>query len=235
MKTKAFALEIKATSEDGTFEGYGSTFNGPPDSYGEVVLPGAFANSLVKHRREGTMPLMLWNHKASELPIGNWVDLAEDGKGLWAKGAIDLEDSVGARVHRALKRKAMRGLSIGYDPIVREPDKQRPGVFLLKEIDLWEISPVNFPADKRARVDNVKTEQWGKLEDLARKFRDGDPAAVKEFEEVLRDAGFPRSAAVQIASVGYAKAIRSESEGGEATMTAVKEALASMRSIIPAT
>src|SRR3546814_6119409 len=98
MLKKDFGLSVKDVSDEGTFEGYASTFGGSPDSYGDVVLPGAFAESLVRHKREGTMPLLLWGHNASELPIGNWVDMAEDGKGLWGKAQIDLDDPVGQRV-----------------------------------------------------------------------------------------------------------------------------------------
>jgi HK97 family phage prohead protease len=226
MKTKSFALEVKAVSEDGTFEGYASTFGGAPDSYGDVVMPGAFVISLAKHRREGTMPLMLWNHKASELPIGNWLDLAEDGKGLWAKGQADLDDEVGARVHRALKRKACRGLSIGYETVLSEKDSKKPGVSFLKELDLWEISPVNFPANRRATVTEVKSER---MEEFARRLRDGEPMPTKEFEDILREAGVPKALAVQIASVGYAKAIRRESEGEKAN-----DAVEFMRALMPA-
>jgi hypothetical protein len=74
----------------------------------------------------------------------------------------------------------------------------------------------------------VKSDAWGKLEILARKLRDGEPLPTKEFEDILREAGVPKSMAVQIASVGYAKAIRSESGGDEAN-PAVAKALADFR------
>lgn len=89
MKTKDFSLEVKDLSEDGTFEGYGSIFNNV-DSYGEKVVPGAFVESLAKHKREGTAVLMLWQHNPNE-PIGVWEDLAEDAKGLWGKGRLITE------------------------------------------------------------------------------------------------------------------------------------------------
>src|SRR3546814_694557 len=139
MLKKDFGLSVKDVSDEGTFEGYASTFGGSPDSYGDVVLPGAFAESLVRHKREGTMPLLLWGHNASELPIGNWVDMAEDGKGLWGKAQIDLDDPVGQRVHKALKRKSVRGLSIGYETIERKTDPKRPGINLLEKLELWEV------------------------------------------------------------------------------------------------
>ena len=158
MLHKDFSLEIKAADEAGVIEGYGSTFGGEPDSYGDVIMPGAYSESLVRHKRAGTMPLMLWGHQSSELPIGNWTDMAEDGKGLWVKGQLDLEDPVGQRVHRAIKRKSVRGLSIGYETIEAKNDPKRPGIRLLEKLDLWEVSPVNFPANRRATVTGVKSE-----------------------------------------------------------------------------
>lgn len=202
MKTKAFPLEIKEVSEEGTFEGYGSTFNGAPDSYGDVVLPGAFAESLVKHKREGTMPLLLWGHQSNELPIGNWVDMAEDGKGLWGKGQIDLDDPVGQRVHSALKRKRVRGLSIGYETITSKTDPKRPGVRLLEKLDVWEVSVVNFPANRRSLVEAVKST----LTD------NGAMPTVREFEGAMRELGFSRKQAEALAK-SCAPHLRGEPEG----------------------
>jgi hypothetical protein len=86
-------------------------------------------------------------------------------------------------------------------------------VRLLKKLNLYEISPVTFPANRRARIEAVKSER---MDEFARRLRDGDPMPVKDFEDILREAGVPKAMAVQIASVGYAKAIRSESEGSKA-------------------
>lgn len=185
MKTKDFGLEIKAMSDEGTFEGYGSVFGGAPDSYGDIVMPGAFAESLVRHKREGSMPLMLFGHNSSELPIGNWTDLAEDGKGLWAKGQIDIEDALGMRVHRALKRKTIRGLSIGYEvkPEGQEADPKRPGVNLLKNLELWEVSVVNFPANRRSTVTEVKSE----ILDLRDRLAAGGRLTEREWERLFKE------------------------------------------------
>jgi len=208
MKTKDFALQVKDLSEDGTFEGYGSIF-GNVDSYGEKVMPGAFAESLTRHQREGSNVLMLWQHNPNE-PIGVWEDLAEDAKGLWGKGRLILTVQRAREIYELLKAKAIRGLSIGYREVETEPDGN---IRLLKKLDLYEISPVSFPANRRACVDAVKSER---MEEFARRLRDGDPMPIKEFEDILREAGVPKAMAVQIASVGYAKAIRSESEGDQA-------------------
>jgi HK97 family phage prohead protease len=220
MKTKDFDMQVKDVSDTGTFEGYGSIF-GNVDSYGEKVMPGAFSDSLAKHHKSGTKPLMLWQHNPSQ-PIGVWEDLAEDGKGLKGTGRFVMETAKGREVHALLKAGAVRGLSIGYREIKTEPDG---AVRLLKELDLLEISIVSFPANTRANVTAVKSER---MDEFARRLRDGDPPPIKEFEDILREAGVPKAMATQIASVGYAKAIRSESEGKatEAAMTALKASIA---------
>ncbi len=199
MLHKDFSLEIKATDDAGVIEGYASVFGGEPDSYGDVIMPGAYAESLVKHRRAGTMPLMLWGHQSSELPVGDWVDMAEDGKGLWAKGQLDLDDPMGQRVHRAIKRKSVRGLSIGYETIEAKNDPKRPGVRLLEKLDLWEVSPVNFPAARRATITGVKSILEG-----------GTMPTLSQFEEFLREAGFSKTQATAIAGKGLAPLLRGE-------------------------
>ena len=207
-KTKDFALHVKDVSEEGTFEGYGSIF-GNVDSYGEKVMPGAFVESLARHKREGSNVLMLWNHDSHQ-PIGVWEDLAEDAKGLWGKGRFLLDIQRAREVHTLAKNKAIGGLSIGY----REEDTDQDGaVRLLKKLALYEISPVTFPANRRARIESVKSER---MEEFARRLRDGDPMPIKDFEDILREAGVPKSMAVAIASHGYAKAIRGEPEGEKA-------------------
>lgn len=199
MQRKEFGLEVKETTDAGVIEGYGSTFGGTPDSYGDVIAPGAFADTLVNHKRAGTMPLMLWGHQSSELPIGNWVDMAEDGKGLWLKGEIDIDDPVGQRVHKALKRKSVRGLSIGFETLEKSQDPKRPGVRVLEKLDLWEVSVVNFPANRRSLVTGVKAALAG-----------GELPSLDQFDELLREAGFSKSQRSVIAGKGFLHLLRGE-------------------------
>ena len=65
-----------------TFEGYGAVF-GNTDSYGDVIQPGAFADTLSASRRLGRWPAMLAQHggmgltSGDMMPIGVWTDMAE--------------------------------------------------------------------------------------------------------------------------------------------------------------
>lgn len=229
MKTKGFALHVKDVTEEGTFTGYGSIF-GNVDSYSEVVEPGAFAKSLARQAKAGVAPIMLWQHRADD-PIGIWEGLEEDAKGLKGTGKLLLDVQSGREAYARIKAGAVRGLSIGYREIKAEPDGN---VRRLKELDLLEISVVTFPANARAGITSVKSSEA--LQEFARRLRDGDPMKCSEFEDLLREAGVPKAMAVQIASVGYAKAIRSESEGAgdlspvsETALANLKAALGSLR------
>ncbi len=202
MLTKGIGFEAKDVTDEGVIEGYGSVFGGTPDSYGDIIERGAFSDTLAKHKAAGTMPLMLWGHQTGEVPIGGWDEMGEDRKGLWVKGTIDLEDPLGARVHRAFKKQRSRGLSIGYVALSSRPDAKREGVTHLEQIDLWEVSPVNFPAQIRASVTTVKSIcDAGELPD------------VRQLENFLRDVGgFSKSKAVALASA-CAPHLRGDHEG----------------------
>lgn len=187
-KNSGIPLDGKAVSETGVIEGYASVF-GNVDSYGEVVEPGAFVDSLVKSQRTGRKIKMLYQHDP-HTPIGVWDDLAEDSKGLWAKGRLLVEESPKAReVHGLLKAGALDGLSIGYRTIESKPKDGKPGVISLTKLDLLENSIVTFAANERARVEVVKS-----ILDT------GGLPTVREFEGLLREAGFSKAKAAAIAA-----------------------------------
>jgi HK97 family phage prohead protease len=188
-KNSGLVLDIKAVGDDGTVEGYASSF-GVVDSYNEVVEPGAFTASLVDSRRKGRSVKMLWQHN-SEQPIGVWDDLAEDAKGLYVKGRILKDATVLAReAYALLKAKALDELSIGYRTIQTAPHDDKQGVLRLLKLDLREVSLVTFGAlGRAARIETVKSILDG-----------GSQPTVRQFEEHLRDAGFSKSAAAKMAS-----------------------------------
>ena len=56
-----FPLELKFLAETGTFEGYASVFN-VVDKVNDKIAPGAFRESLARHRDQGHLPPLLWQH-----------------------------------------------------------------------------------------------------------------------------------------------------------------------------
>lgn len=71
---------------DGHFSGYASVF-GVPDLGRDVVVPGAFAASLARRGAAGVR--LLFQHDPAE-PIGRWLSLREDARGLFAEGQLNL-------------------------------------------------------------------------------------------------------------------------------------------------
>jgi HK97 family phage prohead protease len=179
-------IEFKfAETEAGTmsFEGYGAVF-GNVDSYGDVIAPGAFTDTLAQFKEAGTLPSMLAQHGgmgmgADDLtPIGKWLEMSEDDTGLMVKGQL-ADTERGRDMHTLMKMKAIDGLSIGYRVKESSPSsKAGTHKRTLTKLDLLEISPVTFPANGEARIHAVKS-----IDEIT---------TVGEVEEVLRDAGFSR-------------------------------------------
>ncbi|MDE9488166.1 HK97 family phage prohead protease, partial [Xenorhabdus bovienii] len=126
-------LKIKSVSDSGEFEGYGSVF-GVKDSYDDIVLPGAFENSLKQWGEKGSLPALLWQHRMDE-PIGIYTEMKEDEIGLYLKGRLLIDDDpLAKRAHAHLKAGSLSGLSIGYLLKEWEYDRTKEA-FLLKELD----------------------------------------------------------------------------------------------------
>lgn len=179
----AFGLEVKASGQ-GVVEGLASVFNGPPDSFGDVVAPGAFAKSIASHRAEKTSPLMLWAHDTAR-PVGRWTDVSEKRDGLHVRGLMNLKTTAGRDAWEHVRAGDVRGLSIGF----RVPEggaKFSGDKRHVSEVELLEVSLVAMPAQPLARVTETRS-----VRNRA------------EFRDLLRATGLPRRAAEKLASGGW--------------------------------
>lgn len=208
-------LKIKAVSDNGEFEGYGSIF-GNQDSYDDVVMPGAFQSSLKRWGEKERLPAMLWQHNMQE-PIGVYTEMREDDQGLFVKGRLLVDDDpLARRAHAHMKAGSLTGLSIGY--MLKEWDFDREkDVFLLKEIDLWEVSLVTFPANDEARISNVKSH-------LVR----GEVPRPSEFEKALREVGLSRTQAKAFMASGYS-ALQPRDAEAEQALSSLKSLMDRMK------
>ncbi len=184
-------LKIKSVSDSGEFEGYASVF-GVVDSYSDVVMPGAFQKTLEEWSTRKDLPSVLWQHKMSE-PIGPFTEMKEDDHGLFVRGRLLIDDDpLAKRAHAHMKAGSVKGMSIGYILKDWEYD-QAKGVFLLKEIDLWEVSIVTMPANTEAKITEVKTA-----------LRKGEIPPPSSVEKALRDVmGLSQKQAKAFMSKGY--------------------------------
>ena len=193
METSDFALELKALTDEGTIEGYAAIF-GNIDQGGDKMVPGAFVESLTKARQTGRTVKMLWQHDPAQ-PIGVWEDLAEDAKGLWGKGRLVMDVPKAREAHALLKAGALGGLSIGYRTIKASPDGN---VRMLEKVDLYEVSPVTFPMNPRAKVTAIKADG---LDEIKEKLAAGERLTEREFERMVKGLGLSNSQAERAARV----------------------------------
>lgn len=207
MKLLEALFEIKSTGESGTFAGYGSVY-GNEDTYGDIVMAGAFTDSLEDHKRKKTMPAMLWQHRSGEV-CGVYTDMKEDANGLYVEGKFALKTQRGAEAYELVQMSALNGLSIGYQ--TREDSfDQKLGIRSIKKADLWEVSLVTFPANDKARIAAVKA-----IDEIT---------DFKSAEHFLRESGsFSRSEATAL--VARIKGLAQRESGADNEASRLIEAL----------
>lgn len=125
------------------FCGYASIFN-VVDSYNDIILNGAFKNSIKQNKIN-----LCWQHDPTKI-VGNINILCEDSVGLYLEGDITKEN-----VYSYVKSGFVNGLSIGYNVNRCYTDKKNRRI--IEEIDLKEISIVQFPANKHANITYCKS------------------------------------------------------------------------------
>lgn len=153
----ASLMEFKADdATPGEFSGYASTF-GNVDHGKDRCVKGCFEKSIAAHRKAGTMPAMYWMHDR-RLPIGDWLDIEEDAKGLKVRGKLWLGKGIAEaeRAYLMFKGTGPKGLSIGYNAKASLYDS-KTGVRDLQELDLGEVSPVGYGMNPKALVTSVKS------------------------------------------------------------------------------
>lgn len=150
LRYKSIPFEVKeiVSVADGGWEiaGYASTFGGEPDAYGDVIVKGAFAESIAKRPTK-----FLFEHAE---PIGKQLEIREDDAGLWGRWSI-VDTQAGTDAYKLAKAGVLDSLSIGY--VTLDADYDANGVRLLKKVDLFEVSAVAIPANRNAVITAVKS------------------------------------------------------------------------------
>lgn len=155
IKTKTF--EVKA--DHGTISGYASTWTREPDSYGDIVAKGAFAEHIAQIKEEGRVLPFLFNHKADDLSayIGTVIELKEDDHGLYFEGTFD-DTPEGQRARELALDGRLCKFSFAYDVLeageVTLEDGRKANE--LRKLNIHEVSLVMYPANPDTSVVSVK-------------------------------------------------------------------------------
>lgn len=174
MLTKSASLvSLKAGPDDqldeGEFIGYASIF-GNKDSYGDVVMPGAFTEDLDAWAKSENVIPLLFGHRMDDpdYNLGHLVSAVEDEKGLKVHGKLDLANPKAAQTYRLLKGRRISQMSFAYD--IQEAgwevgslgmtDAEGKAVeeeyYALRKMHVHEVSLVPIGANQATEIVEVK-------------------------------------------------------------------------------
>lgn len=171
---KAVGFEGEGT--DGQFEAMVSVFN-VVDRDGDVVLPGAFTESLNAWKASGDPIPILWSHRMDDprYSIGAVLEVAELGSndprlpdwvddrvkangGLWVRGQLHVGSDAGevaTAARKLLLARLVKQFSYAYE--VQESEwLDEEGVRILKRLDIFEISPTQVGANDLTQLLGAK-------------------------------------------------------------------------------
>lgn len=150
-------IELKA-NEVGGISGYFSTYDKTPDSYGDIVAPGAFTETIKKREESGHPFPLCFNHDFSAV-IGAVDSIKDTEKGPYIEAHF-LDTQLAQDVRKMLQSGAIYQFSFAYDVLgARQPDEaeKKNGVEnVLTKLEVFEISVVTVPANQNAVATEVK-------------------------------------------------------------------------------
>ena len=161
-KSAEFAAQMSA---DGVVEGYAATFDREPDSYGDVIAKGAFARTLDEWRAkegEGLSIPLLYGHTTDDPRhnIGKVTEAHEDEKGLHIRAEFDADNDLAQYARKLAQQGRLYQFSFAYSiksagMVTLDGDID---AYELRDLDLYEVSLVQIPANQRAVVTSIKSE-----------------------------------------------------------------------------
>lgn len=163
-------LTTRAEEESKVIEGYFAVFNSETELWQgayEEIAPEAFNSSMGRDVRA------LMNHN-DDIVLGRTksgtLALKVDSHGLWGTIKVNEEDSDAMNLYARVKRGDVNQCSFGFNILSEEAEHRQDGSikWRLTDVELWEVSPVTFPAygdtGISARKSQVELEEKRKIE-----------------------------------------------------------------------
>ena len=204
MKTKiTSAALVKAGPDSGLKEGqfmvYPSTFIREPDSYGDIVKAGAFAETLAEWQESGRKMPGLYGHRMDDPDffVASADEMGEDEHGWWVKGTFDMDSPKAERVYKLVKSGRVAQMSFAYDVLdegtVELEDGRKANE--LRKLKVFEFSFVPVGANQDTSVVAVKTpgDDASLPDEVQSKISDAI-AALTEVASTLQDILSPDEA-----------------------------------------
>lgn len=151
-------INFKA-DDNGKISGYFSTYDEEPDSYGDIVAPGAFTETIKAREATGHPFPLCFNHNMDAV-IGTVDSIEDTEKGpLITANFFNTEKA--QEVREMVKSGAVYQFSFAYDvkgwEEPTEEQKAKGIANVLTKLDLYEVSVVVVPANQNAVVTDIKS------------------------------------------------------------------------------
>jgi HK97 family phage prohead protease len=163
-------------------------------------------------------PVMFWNHRSDtdgwaepegeRLPIGRWENIRKENGQLLADAVLDLDDELGAKVHRKVTEGVISAASIGFRIVATSNDAEamEPGQTreTITESNLLEISIVDIPANAAAmklrgadnQVVNLSADNMENIDELLPVVEAVEETTEETPEEMTEETPAPTMAEV---------------------------------------
>lgn len=181
------AATITAMNAAGVVEGYASTWDREPDSYGDIVAKGAFAETLAEWRQRSQPIPLLYGHRTDspKYNIGRVVDAYEDERGLFIRAEFDADNETAQQVRKLAQQGRLFQFSFAYQTLDQGSVTLPGGIRAneLRKLKLFEVSLVQVPANQHAVVTSVKSGEPGSNASLTAEL-----AKARRLIAVLKEA-----------------------------------------------
>lgn len=174
---------------DGQFTALVSVF-GNKDSYGDVVLPGAFEDTLAEWKASGDPIPVYYSHRMDDpdYNIGWVLDAKETDEGLWVKAQLDTDTGKAAQVHRLLKGRRITQFSFAYDVLdAGWAERDGEDVYELRKLKLFEVGPTPIGANQQTELLAVKSAAERAAREVS-SLKEAGREIAPETEKALRSA-----------------------------------------------
>lgn len=160
MLTKNMPVRVKAAAGDaGEFEAVVAVF-GNIDSYGDVIVKGAFAATLKDWADSGDPIPVVWSHDSSDpfSHIGHVIEASETDAGLQVKAQLDMDNPKAVQVFKLLKARRVTQFSFAYS--VEDAGPVKVGgkdATELRALKVYEVGPTLVGANQETELLSAKS------------------------------------------------------------------------------